>query len=327
MVTRDFAGNKRALELLGSLLESGRLPHAILIEGESGLGKKTLARLLASALVCRGENRPCMECAQCRKSSKGIHPDIIEYIPSGSTNSFKVDMVREVIRDAYMQPNEADYKVYILAEAHCMNASAQNALLKILEEPPEYAVFILTAESKSAMLDTVLSRSYTVSLEGVTPDDGASLICSRLESADYDTVKSLVETFNGNIGKALEGLSDSKSDELVSTCSDICRAIIADREYELLKACGRLPKDRQAAVLLCTLLKNIFRDALIAGDGVGYTSGQQELASLLRQRLSRQKLANLIETSDELRRYALTNANSTLLNTKICYSLRRAVGR
>jgi DNA polymerase-3 subunit delta' len=327
MELKNFAGNKRALGMLSSLIEAGRLPHAILIEGESGLGKKTLARLLAQTLVCRSDDKPCGECAQCHKAQKGLHPDISEYIPSGAPNSFKIDMVRDNIRDAVMQPNEAEYKIYILAEAHCMNLNAQNALLKILEEPPEYAVFILTAQSKSAMLDTVLSRSYTVSLEGVPSDEGAAIVCDRLDGVDFATAKSVLETYNGNIGKTLDALKDSKTGELAAVCADICKALVDEREYSLLTACSKLSGDRQSALTVCTMLKNVFRDALVAGDGVEYTSGQEELAVLLRDKLGRQRLVSLVQTAEELKAYAEANANGSLLITKLCYSLRRASGK
>jgi DNA polymerase III subunit delta' len=212
MKLTNFIGNEKVVDMLSSLLENGRFPHALIIEGEEGIGKKTLARDLACALVCRGEDKPCGECTQCKKAMSGIHPDISEYIPSGTANSFHVDTVRNIISDAYIQPNEAEYKVYILANAHCMNQNAQNALLKILEEPPKYVVFILTTESKSALLSTVLSRSVCVTLEGVDIERASSYITSHSD-VDYESAKKTVATFNGNIGKALSSLQDDKTSE------------------------------------------------------------------------------------------------------------------
>ena len=200
MKLTNFIGNEKVIDRLSKLMESGRFPHALIIEGEEGIGKKTLAKDIACALVCRGNDKPCGECAQCKKAIGAIHPDISEYIPAGTANSFHVDTVRNIINDAYVQPNEADYKIYILANAHCMNQNAQNALLKILEEPPKYVVFILTTNSKSALLSTVLSRSVCVSLEGVDIERAANYITSHCENVDYNTAKKTVETFNGNIG-------------------------------------------------------------------------------------------------------------------------------
>ena len=327
MKLTNFIGNEKVIDRLSKLMESGRFPHALIIEGEEGIGKKTLAKDIACALVCRGNDKPCGECAQCKKAIGAIHPDISEYIPAGTANSFHVDTVRNIINDAYVQPNEADYKIYILANAHCMNQNAQNALLKILEEPPKYVVFILTTNSKSALLSTVLSRSVCVSLEGVDIERAADYITSHCENVDYNTAKKTVETFNGNIGKAIDSLQDSKTSELVDVCNKICKALATSNEYEMMTLCSVFQKDRQGVVFACDLLKSIFRDALFAGESSEHISGQEESAALLKSSLSRQSLIKLINTCDELKSTVLSNANNALLITKFCYSLNRAIGR
>lgn len=327
MKLTNFIGNEKVIDRLSKLMESGRFPHALIIEGEEGIGKKTLAKDIACALVCRGNDKPCGECSQCKKAIAAIHPDISEYIPAGTANSFHVDTVRNIINDAYVQPNEADYKIYILANAHCMNQNAQNALLKILEEPPKYVVFILTTNSKSALLSTVLSRSVCVSLEGVDIERAANYITSHCENVDYNTAKKTVETFNGNIGKAIDSLQDSKTSELVDVCNKICKALTTSNEYEMMTLCSVFQKDRQGVVFACDLLKSIFRDALFAGESSEHISGQEESAALLKSSLSRQSLIKLINTCDELKLTALSNANNALLITKFCYSLNRAIGR
>lgn len=327
MKLTNFIGNEKVIDRLSKLMESGRFPHALIIEGEEGIGKKTLAKDIACALVCRGDDKPCGECSQCKKAIAAIHPDISEYIPAGTANSFHVDTVRNIINDAYVQPNEADYKIYILANAHCMNQNAQNALLKILEEPPKYVVFILTTNSKSALLSTVLSRSVCVSLEGVDIERAANYIASHCENVDYNTAKKTVETFNGNIGKAIDSLQDSKTSELVDVCNKICKALTTSNEYEMMTLCSVFQKDRQGVVFACDLLKSIFRDALFAGESSEHISGQEESAALLKSSLSRQSLIKLINTCDELKLTALSNANNALLITKFCYSLNRAIGR
>lgn len=324
----DFAGNKKVLERLGVLLDSGRFPHALIIEGETGLGKATLARQLAAALVCRSESKPCMKCSQCRKALEGFHPDIYTHIASGGANSFHVDTVRDIIRDVYMQPNEAEHKVYILGNADCMNASAQNAMLKVLEEPPGYVIFILTVTSKSRMLETVLSRSVTVSLEGVNAHEGADYITARFpELGDYFAVKSVLASFNGNIGRAIEQLRSEKSSDAVCVCREICKSLVDESEYELLKACAAFQKDRQLIAASAELLKNIFRDALVLKKGGQTISGQDDAAAALKTRLTAARIMALMDVCDRLRKMALMNLNNSLLITKICYSLREAAGR
>lgn len=323
----DFAGNERVIEQLGYLIDAKRFPHALIIEGAQGLGKKTLARQMAKALVCRGENRPCNSCVQCRKAEEKIHPDIFEHSAEGGVNSFHVDVVRKIIRDAYVTPNESDYKIYILGNADCMSISAQNALLKVLEEPPEYVIFILTAKSKGSLLQTVISRSVVVTLEGVKSDVGARYIAGHYEDCSFEQAKSTVESFNGNIGKALDSIKNGKESEVFDIACQMSRTLIEDNEYELLKLCSKLMYDRKSIVLCCDILKNIFRDALIFGSNAELLSGQDELVKQIKNKINQKKLVDLISVCDTLKDMTNINCGYDMLLTKFCYSLRQAIGR
>lgn len=328
MKFKRFFGNERVKEQLSFLFQSSRLPHAIIIEGEDGIGKRTLARELAQALVCRSDGEiPCNECTQCHKAEKGIHPDIFEYSAQGGARSFHVDTVRDVINDAYMSPNEASYKVYILGNAHCMNESAQNAILKILEEPPSYAVFILTVLNKTMLLETVLSRSVVVSLSGVDLNFGADYITSENPDIDYKSALEALTAFKGNIGKAKESLNGGKMQRLTSIVNEIAYAVMADNEYELIKCIGSISKDRQELVTVLNLLKTLFRDALIGAKTGEYLSGQNDIIKALSLKFSASKLLAMCNTADMLIEMTNKNANNALLLTKICYSLREAAGR
>lgn len=320
-----FLGNEKVKEQISYLINSSRLPHAIIIEGEEGTGKRTLAREIAAALVCRGsEEAPCYECSQCNKAVKGVHPDIYEYSASGGARSFHVDAVREIINDVYMSPNEADYKVYILGNAHCMNESAQNAILKILEEPPSYAVFILTAVNKSMLLETVLSRAVTLSIGGVDAQTGAQYITEQNPDIDYGSAYNAVNALGGNIGKAAESLEGGRLKELTELANAIALGIIADNEYELLKTVSAFGKNRQDMLSALSLLKIILRDAVSGGEVL---SGQSETVGILKNKLTKSRLLNLFGTTESLIEMADKNANAALLITKICYSLREAAGR
>ena len=327
----DFSqliGNDKVKEQLSFLISSKRLPHAIVIEGEEGIGKRTLAREIAYALVCRGEsNRPCRECAQCRKAQKGIHPDIFEYSATGGARSFHVDVVREVINSVYMSPNEAENKIYILGNAHCMNESAQNAILKVLEEPPAYAVFILTVSSRTMLLETVLSRSVVISLDGVDPAKGAEYICAHSENTDYNEALEAMIAFKGNIGKATESLVGGKMQKTVEMVNKLCAAIAAEQEYELIKCASAFSKDRNELITVLELLKTVFRDALIGAKTGELLSGQKDSVRTLSQKFTQEKLLKLYTTAEELIEMANKNANNALLITKVCYSLRQAAGR
>lgn len=321
-----FLGNERVKEQLSFLMSSSRLPHAIIIEGEEGSGKRTLAWEIAAALVCRSQQeKPCYECSQCVKARKGVHPDIYEYSAEGGAKSFHVDVVRDVISDVYMSPNESEYKVYILGNAHCMNESAQNAILKVLEEPPEYAVFILTAVSRTMLLETVLSRAVTISISGVSPKIGADYITEENPDIDYNLAYEALTALNGNIGKAKESLAGGKMQRLTELVNEIGNAIMADNEYELLKVLSELSGSRQDTAAVLNLLKTMFRDALTGGTEI--LSGQTETVKAFKDKFTKAKLLALYNTAEALAVMADKNANTALLVTKICYSLREAAGR
>lgn len=324
---RNLIANEKTRNQIALLMQSDRMSHAIVTEGDEGLGKHALAYEIAGALVCRSDEKPCYSCAQCKKAIKRIHPDIFEYTAQGGARSFHVETVRQVIDDVYMQPNESDYKIYILGNAHLMSDSAQNAILKVLEEPPEYALFILTTTNKSALLPTVLSRSVVFSMEGVPFEDGARYITEHDSDIDYDSALEAISAWNGNIGQAMESLKDGSMAQWSSLCREICLALTHDNEYSLLCASSAFQKDRQGLTTVCTLLKNIFRDALIYAVQKNGESDGEDAAKQLASRLTKEKLLKLIAVVDEIKKEAQMNANNTLISTKFCYALRRAAGR
>lgn len=328
MKFRNFLCNKNVKEQLSFLISSSRLPHAIIIEGEDGLGKRTLARELAQALVCRSDGeKPCNNCAQCRKAERGVHPDIFEYSAAGGARSFHIDTVRDVINDVYMSPNEADYKVYILGNAHCMNENAQNAILKVLEEPPAYAVFILTVSSRTMLLETVLSRAVVLSVSGVDHKTGADYITDKNPDINYSAALEAITAFKGNIGKAEESLAGGKMQRIIEIVNDIAAAVMSDSEYDLIKSTSVLGKDRQELVTVLNLIKTVFRDALISSETGECLSGQTETVEALSHKFSAARLLALYNTAENLVEMTNKNANNALLLTKICYSLREAAGR
>lgn len=150
---------------------ASRLSHAYILSGPAGAARRAAADRLAMSYVCTGENPPCGVCSGCRKAAAGIHPDIVRVGEDGK--DVNVAAVRALRSDAYILPNEAPRKVYQIENAGSMNASAQNAMLKLLEDGPPYAAFLLLAESDGDLLPTVRSRCETLRLDrlaGETPD-------------------------------------------------------------------------------------------------------------------------------------------------------------
>ena len=227
---------------------TGRMSHAMLVE--SAYGGLSYAKEIAKAVLCRAENAPCGQCRDCKKADKDIHPDILVFSGGENVRSFHVDLVRDIRQKAYIRPNEADAKVIILENAQNMTVAAQNALLKIIEEPPGSVTFILTCDNKSALLDTVLSRVSEISsgdkateppgdadreLEGKAEEIAAALLSGKellvlAAFAPYERDRAGFDRLLKSVGYAasLKALSLAKNgaksgDETVSRLMDIAK--------------------------------------------------------------------------------------------------------
>ena len=141
-----------------------KLAHAYLVVGEN---RRQLADQLAAAWVCTGEAPPCGHCAGCRKAAQGIHPDIVRADPEGE--GLKAEAVRALRSDAYILPNEAPRKVYLLEHAELLNQTGQNILLKLIEEGPSYACFLFLSPNPELLLPTIRSRCETLRAPGRRP--------------------------------------------------------------------------------------------------------------------------------------------------------------
>ncbi len=172
--------------------------HAYLIEGPKGSGKHTLADLITNALVCDGDDPPCGVCRQCYKFQQKCHPDIID-IPS----DIPVDELRQLLAGIVLSPNDAKHKVYRIDRAEKMHPAAQNLLLKTLEEPPSYAVFLLLCAAKEGLLQTVRSRCQTLTMAPL-PEEVIREHFLKTFGAYDEKARAATMLSAGFLGKALE---------------------------------------------------------------------------------------------------------------------------
>ena len=157
MSFEQLLGNDGIKRQLTAAATQGKLSHSYLISGPVGSGRHTLARLLAAAMECERPDPPCLTCRSCRKVLSGNHPDVI-WVDEPEKKQVPVEKIRQARADAFVRPNEGRRKVFCVPRAQDMNAHAQNALLKILEEPPPYGAFLLLSDAPEKLLPTIRSR-------------------------------------------------------------------------------------------------------------------------------------------------------------------------
>lgn len=286
MKITGFDINNPVEQALSVASGAGRLPHAIILEGSSAEERMKLAKKIAAALVC-GEktDAPCGSCPHCIKSATDSHADVLVYSVEDKPKAFKVDIVREIRNKAYIIPNEADRKVFILENSHTMGVEGQNAILKILEEPPSFVNFIMLCSSKSGFLPTVLSRAT-------------------------------VYTLGENQAAGDESMPREK---VVEAAKEIALASGALDKIEIVKSAGMFEKDAKLLRAALPVIQEIYSAAL----RIKYSAGEenpefgtvpQELAS----KLSSRALLKLVENTDELMNAVSLNANHNLTVTRLC---------
>ncbi len=213
-----LAGNRELKIRLAAALQQGRTSHSYLLCGPQGSGKRTLARYLAAAMQCTEPSAPCGNCAQCRKTLNGNHPDVI-VVDDPDHKIIPVDLIREARADAFLRPNEGRKKIYMLPRAQDMNEAGQNSLLKIIEEPPPYGVFLLMAENSGKMLPTIRSRCVELRLEPVPAQEAVDWLQKRHPDVPVEELEHAVLRSGGYLGQAEKllngGILDPKTEEFV----------------------------------------------------------------------------------------------------------------
>ncbi|PWJ12586.1 ATP-binding protein [Ruminococcus flavefaciens] len=261
---KKIYGNRALLDILAGMSRSGRTAHSVMICGEKGTGRKLMAKYYTQALMCEfpHEGIPCGECNACLNVEKGIHPDVIYPEKSGKLGGYSVNCAREVIADAYVKPNNSSgCKVYIFADCHNVDTRTQNTLLKLIEEPPEYAYFIFTCGSKSEFLPTIISRCVCLSTSPCTEDEAEQALTDM--GYDSSDIKAAVECFHGNIGMCESYITDEELRKRVDLTKAIADSIIRKDEYSLAADLFSAGKERNDVREVLSMLDKLFRDAAV----------------------------------------------------------------
>lgn len=378
----NIIGQKEAVRFLQHAVCTGHVPHALILCGERGIGKMDLAMAFAGALQCTqtpahmqppegrgisGGNReaagnsiagraddpqraePCGHCRACKQIAAGSHPDVIVVTNARAgaetkTNTLGVKAARFVQGDVSIRPYEGPYKIYIIPEAHNMNAQAQNALLKTLEEPPAYAVLILLARTTAAFLPTVLSRCVTLNLRPVSEDElvtdlvnrqnnvspagagdgggaadrGRAVLCARLSRGNPGRCRQLAEdetlwAFRTDFISFIRRFPDVDSYEIVQYAESLT-AKEADRAGDFLDFGLAWFRDILAAKSTDTA------SALIFADEITYINK-------VKDQLSYEALGRILGAFDDAAQRRAARGNDTQILEVLLLNIRRYMSR
>ena len=241
----DIVGQESIKEQLQGAISTGRVSHAYILYGEVRSGKEFVAKVFAQSLLCEkpvtkpdGTIEPCGECHSCRQAVTANHPDII-YVPS----TIGVEEIRDrIVETVQVKPYQGPYKIYIVEEAEKLTVQAQNVLLKTIEEPPAYVVFILLTSSTEALLPTILSRCVLLNMRPVRDDEMRTYLMEQLHVPE-SRAEICIAFARGNIGRA-KALAASEDFDKIRTnalsllknihemdTADIMEALKNIREY------------------------------------------------------------------------------------------------
>ncbi len=202
MKLSEFAGYGDKMQQLMRSVQAGRIVHALLFVGPHGSGKRTMARLLAQAMVCRGDEKPCGACPACKRFLAGLHPDVKRVEPLPGKKTVSVEQIRDLIDALALRPYEGDRHIVLIEQADKMTPSAQNALLKTLESPAGSAMFFLITDAPGGLLPTIVSRCQTVRFSDLSVEECARVLAAR--GIDPARAARLAGMAQGSVGRALE---------------------------------------------------------------------------------------------------------------------------
>lgn len=309
-------GHDDIIRHLQNAITTGKVSHSYIFTGEPGSGKKLLAGTFATTLQCEeGGKEACGKCDSCKKAIGKNHPDII-MVHHEKPNTISIEEIREqVIGDVAIKPYYSPYKIYIIPEAEKMTPQAQNALLKTIEEPPEYAVIMLLTVNGDALLPTIQSRCIRLDLKVVNDDLVKKYLMDRLHIPDYQA--EIDASFaQGSIGRAKEAATSEEFSSMTDNALRILKRADSMQVYEMAEAIKSLSEEKHNINDYLDIFQFWFRDVLMfkATREIDNLVFKQEINYIKEQASERsyENLEHILEAVEKTRVRLRANVNFDL---------------
>lgn len=271
----ELLGNEQSRERVGAAVLGGTLPHAFLIGGPEGSGKRTFAKLIAAAVNCTGvgEALPCQRCNNCRRIMEESFIDMRFFAKAKDRATIGVDDMRLLKEDAVLSAAESANKIYIIEDAHCLTVESQNALLNILEEPPSGVTIILLATECDRILTTIKSRVQYIAMTRFTDEEIEDYVIKHIPEArdmqrlSNDKFRALIKNAEGVIGSAISLFSKGdgdKNQEMRERVMAFINASAPKSDYiKLHTALTALPNKRPELLIMLEKIISAVRDIIV----------------------------------------------------------------
>ena len=338
-------GNEDTKIRVGTAIDNGTAAHAFLLDGPRGSGKMTLATEIAAAMNCeekknKAEPLPCGKCNSCKRIYSGNFPDVKILEKPKDRASIGVEAVKDFREDMFLSSTESDYKIYIIKDAQTMTVESQNALLKVLEEPPRGVLIILLAEECDKILTTIKSRVQYISMSRF---DGQALRehlltrspdAQRMSREEPEKFAGIIMSADGRLGRA-QMLTDKKlSEENEAARKDVLAiiSVISSRAFfsDIYSAVSLLPQKRQELLLSLESVISALRDLVVLKedkDACTVFFINRDEALRFSKDISIKRLLTVYDAVNEAHELCSKNANVTNVLTNLASKIKLGISR
>ena len=318
-------GHSQAIAHLKNAVKQNKVSHAYIFNGEKGSGKKTLALEFAKMLECREADPPCGKCRSCLQAESGNHPDIIKVLHEKPGSVGVEDIREQLIGDVQIKPYSGPYKIYIVPDAERMTVQAQNALLKTLEEPPEYVVFLLLTENAEALLPTINSRCVMLKLRNIRNTLIRKYLMEVLQVPDYKA--DMCTAFaQGNLGRAIMLANSEHFNEIREEAVQLLKYIHEMEISEIAQAVSRITTYKLEITDYLDIIMIWYRDVLLykATKEVDKVIFKEQISYIKEQakKSSYEGIETILKALDTAKARLRANVNFDLVMELLCLTIK-----